>query len=260
MKQWITLFQKEWLEQWRNLKWVWVPIVFILLSIMDPITTYYMPQIMDSLGGLPEGALFDIPMPSPEEAIMMSLSQLSSLGVLVIILISMGTIAGERNSGVMELILVKPVTHFNYVTAKWAAHLVLILASFTLGMLMSWYYVSLLFGYISFSAFLYLLLFYGLWLIFVVSLTIFYNSFIKKPGMVAFLSIATLMVLSVITQAFGRYMLYSPSQLSQHIHEMLEIGYVQTELIYTSIVTLIMIGLLLILAIKLFQSKERQAS
>ncbi|MDY0407538.1 hypothetical protein [Paracerasibacillus soli] len=58
--QWLILLQKEMVENWRNFKWIWVPLVFILLAIMDPISTYYLPQILEAVGGLPEGAVFEI--------------------------------------------------------------------------------------------------------------------------------------------------------------------------------------------------------
>src|SRR5690625_2902426 len=124
--QWKTLFKKEVLENWRNYKWVWVPLVLILLAIMDPITTYYLPLIIDSVGGLPEGAVLEMPTPLPEDVIMMSLGQLSSLGVLIIVLMMMGTISGEIKSGVSELILVKPISYLNYITSKWASFLCMV--------------------------------------------------------------------------------------------------------------------------------------
>lgn len=252
----MTLFNKELLEKWRNLQWIWVPLVFILLSIMDPITTYYMPQILESLGGMPEGAVFEMPTPSPSDAMMMSLAQLSSLGVLVIVLMSMGTISGEVKSGTAELILAKPVSSINYVTAKWGAFLCLILISFVLGMLMSWYYTVILFGKLSFSSFLFLCLFYGLWLAFVVSLSIFYNALSKIPGMVAFLTIATVILLSLITQLFGNYLLWSPANLSFHINHMLIFSEVSMDLMMTGLITILTICLLLVSAVNLFKSKE----
>src|SRR5690625_233222 len=133
MTQWLTLFRKEMSEYWRNLKWIWVPLVIILLAIMDPITSYYLPQIIELSGDLPEGSTFDLPTPSPPEAIMMSLSQLSSLGALILILISMGSISGEQQTGITEMILVKPVSFANYVLAKWAALVLLIWVSLILG-------------------------------------------------------------------------------------------------------------------------------
>ncbi|MEH7526490.1 hypothetical protein V7149_24970 [Bacillus sp. JJ1503] len=51
MNQWVTLFNKEMVELSRNFKWIWVPIVFILLAVKEPLTVYFMPQILDAVGG-----------------------------------------------------------------------------------------------------------------------------------------------------------------------------------------------------------------
>ncbi|WP_245804709.1 hypothetical protein [Halobacillus hunanensis] len=91
--QWMTVFKTESIGAWRNYKWIWVPLVFILLGIMDPLTTYYLPQILESVGGLPEGATINIPTPPPADVFMMSISQFNMIGVAVLILMSMGTIA-----------------------------------------------------------------------------------------------------------------------------------------------------------------------
>src|SRR5699024_8594205 len=139
--------------------------------------------------GMPDGTVLELPEFTPPEVIMMSLGQLSALGVLVITLISMGTIAGERKNGVSELVLVKPVSFHNYITAKWASLMLLVWISLFLGIFISWYYVNILFGELSFLALLQIVFFYGLWLTLVVSLSIFYNTLLKTPGLVAFLTI-----------------------------------------------------------------------
>lgn len=256
MTQLMTLFKKELLEITRSLKWVWVPLTFVLLAIMDPLTTYYMPQIMESVGGMPEGAVFDIPTPSPEDAIMMSLGQLSSLGVLIITLISMGVIAGERENGITELILVKPVSYLNYILAKWSALMVLTWVSLSAGLLFSWYYVNLLFGSFSFMILVKTVLFYGFWLTLVITLAIFYNTLFKKQGVVAFVTIATIMLFSLITQIFGKFMLWSPINLSHHIHDMLIFDNISSDLIITSLITIVLVGLLLLSSIHLLKTKE----
>jgi len=118
MSQWFTLLQKELLEMTRNFKWIWVPISFILIGVMDPLSTYYLPQILNTIGDLPEGAVIDIPTPPAPEVLMMSLANYNLLGILIIILTTMGLISGERKSGVAGMILVKPVSYFSFVTAK----------------------------------------------------------------------------------------------------------------------------------------------
>jgi ABC-2 type transport system permease protein len=254
--QWSTLFQKELLENWRNKKWIWVPLVIILLSIMDPITNYYLPQIIESVGGMPDGTEITLPEFEPPEVVMMSLSQLSSLGVLVIVLLSMGSISGERKSGVSELVLVKPVSYSNYITSKWASLLLLVWISLFLGLLTSWYYTNILFGSLAFIDFLKVYFFYGLWLTFVVSLSILYNTLFKSAGLVAFFTILTIMVMSILTQIFKHIIEWSPNSLSDYILEMLTTDKMPTDLLATAGITIIISILVLLVSIQIFKTKE----
>src|SRR5690606_36374281 len=105
-------------EMARNFKVIWVPLTFLFLGAIDPLTAYYMPKIIDALGGLPEGTVIEIPLPSPGESLLMSVGQFDTLGVLIIALMLMGTVAGERKSGVAEMVLVKPVPVGFYISAK----------------------------------------------------------------------------------------------------------------------------------------------
>lgn len=254
--QWKTLFKKEMLENWRNYKWIWVPLVMILLAVMDPITMYYLPLIIESVGGLPDGAVLEMPTPLPRDVIMMSLGQLSSLGVLIIVLMMMGTISGEIKSGISELILVKPVTYRNYITAKWASFLLIVWVSLSVAMLTSWYYINLLFGELSFLSLLQVVLFYGLWLSLVVTITIFYNTLVQTPGLVAALTIITTTAMSIITNIFDHLLTWSPIKLSEHIQEMLVFNEVSIDLVATALVTIGMIICLLVASSYIFRKKE----
>lgn len=254
--QWITLFQKETLESWRNYKWIWVPLAIVALMIVDPIVNYYLPEILDRVGGLPEGAVFEIPLPTAEEAIMMSLGQLGSLGILLIVLIGMGTITEERKSGVAELILTKPVNYMNYVTAKWASYLLLILSSFALGLVMTWYYVNILYERISFLTILQVFLFYSLSLILLVTVVIFFNTLCKSQGIVAFLSLFLVILTSSITTIFSHKLGWSPTAMTGEIHKLLITGEFSKELIASSILTVLLSIVLLALSVVLMKRKE----
>lgn len=254
--QWRTIFYKEMLEDWRNFKWIWVPLVFILIAIMDPLSTYYLPKILEAVGGLPDGAVFEIPEVPASAALMMSLSEFSMFGVIVIVAITMGVIAGERKSGVAELILVKPVSYFTYITSKWGEKLLLIWTSYIIGMLFSWYYVNLLFGDISFGAFLQVLFFYGLWLSFVITVTILYNTIFKVPGVVGFVSIATLILMSIINQVFSHKLVWFPNTLSSHIGDLLDSGKISGDLWGTASIIILLIVILLFASLTLFRKKE----
>lgn len=257
--QWRTLFKKEMLGSWRDRKWIWIPLVFILLAVMDPVSNYYLPQILETVGGVPDGTVFELPTITATDAIMMSLSQLSSLGVLVIALSSMGIISGERKSGVAELILVKPVSYFTYITSKWVTLLVIVWSAYIVGMFAAWYYIGILYAFIPILDFLLLLFFYGLWLTLVASLSIFYNAISKTPGFVAFLTIVTLLTMSLVTMLFGENLLWSPNNLSSHVHTMLLTGEIPTELYGAGGVTIALSLALIILATYIFRKKEHAA-
>src|SRR5699024_3772465 len=172
------------LQIWRSKQLIWVPLVMILIGIIDLISYYYLPEVIKLSGGLPEGAVFEVPSLLPREAIIIGLEQLSFLGSLVIIAISMGTIAGERKSGQAEIMLTKPINHVNYVTAKWFALVTVTLLSLFLALFLNWYYTNVLFDPISFIIILKVFLFYSLWFLFIISIVMFFNSFLNKPGLV----------------------------------------------------------------------------
>src|SRR5699024_1809850 len=123
MKQWNTIFQKELIENWRNRKWIWVPLIIMLLTVMEPVTYYFLPDILDYAGGVPDGTVIEIPDMDASEMVMMSLESLSTYGILIIALFTMGTISNERKCGITEIILVKPIRYHHYISAKWAANL-----------------------------------------------------------------------------------------------------------------------------------------
>jgi len=254
--QWITLFQKEIIENWRNYKWIWVPLAITALMIMDPITNYYLPEILDKFGGLPEGAVFDMPTPTVSEAYMMSLGQVGSLGILLFVLVGMGIIAEERKSGVAEIVLTKPVRDLNYVTAKWASYALLILISFTIGLLVAWYYISILYDFVSFAMILKILFFYGLWLLFVISLVIFFNTIFRSQGVIAFLSLLVIILISTISSVFSHKIPWSPSLISGHIHNLILTDDISKDLVGSGSVSVFLSIVLLFLSVQFMKSKE----
>ncbi|MCF6137319.1 ABC transporter permease [Pseudalkalibacillus berkeleyi] len=256
MIQWFAVFKRENLENWRNFKWIWVPIIFIILGVMDPITTYYLPKIIDAVGGLPEGGTITLPEYSPVDILMASLGQYSQLGVLIIVLMTMGVIARERRSGIAELILVKPVKYSSYVSAKWSATALLVIVSLTVGLLMSWYYTGVLFGALTVIQLIQALFFYSLWLILVVSISIFMNTLVKNSGVVAFLTITAIIVMSILTSIFKHQLIWSPNRISDYIRDTLYTGVIPNELWGTSIVTTLMIFSFIIGSVLMLRNKE----
>lgn len=251
-----VMFKKELIENWRNFKWIWVPIVFIIFAIMDLIMTYYMPRIIESVGGLPEGAVISIPMPSPAEATIMSFAEIGTLGILILVVISMGTISGEIKSGVYELILSKPVQYGNYITSKFLAFSLISFVSLFIGMIASWYYVNLLFGEIQLTNVLIATSFYFTYLMYVLGIVILVNTIFKSPGLVAFVSIAIIVLLSVISNIFQHVFEFSPSLIGEHVQNYLYNGEIVSELWITALIAIIVAIGCIIAAVMILRNRK----
>ena len=57
------------------------------------------------------------------------LSQYSTIGTLLIVLASMNMISNERQNHAAVLVMMRPVSIIQYIMSKWAAQIVLIVAS-----------------------------------------------------------------------------------------------------------------------------------
>jgi len=215
LNSWLIMYRKEWLELMRSYKLVWVPIVFILIGASQPVMTYFLPDILASAGNMPSGMVIQIPEPKPSEVMGQTLGQFGLLGLLVIALVSMAAISGERISGTAAMILVKPVSYFAFVTSKWAALVTLSLLSFAAGYGASWYYTSVLFAPVGWREALGSLLLFALWLSFIVTLTLFFSAVLRSAAAAAFSALAVAVLLTVTASMLPRAFQWSPGRLSE---------------------------------------------
>jgi ABC-2 type transport system permease protein len=228
--KWQVLFGKEWLEMVRNYKLVWVPIVFILLGVMQPVTSYFLPEILASAGSLPEGAVIEIPLPSGAEVLSQTLQQYNTLGLLIVALSFMTAISSERSSGTAALMLVKPISRGAFVTSKWAAMAALILVSFALGYLGAWYYTILLIGPVESGLVFGSLLIYGLWLIFIGTLTLLFSALFKSGAPAAFAALGLAAALTIASSLWRDLLAWSPSLLAGRAYSLLQTAEVDAAL------------------------------
>jgi ABC-2 type transport system permease protein len=209
----LVMIQKELLELVRSLKLIWVPLVFLLLGIMQPVSNYYMPVILEQAGNLPEGAVIDIPLPSAPSVMAGTLSQFGTMGLLVLVLVFMGTVSSERNSGSASLILVKPVTITSFILSKWLAMLILAWGSLAFGYAGSWYYTELLIGSVPPIQIITSVLVYGLWITVVMSFTLLFSTLLRSPAGAAFSSLGLAALITLLASLLPKQAGWSPGAL-----------------------------------------------
>lgn len=140
-----AMLKKELLEILRSYRWLLLPVVFLFLGLGQPISFKLMPEILKN-ANLPPGAVIEIPPPAPMDVVTSVLGQFNQLGVLIIILSVMGTVAQEKSSGAAEGVLVKPVGKGTYLLAKFIAYSILTSLSYLLGLGIGAYYTESLIG------------------------------------------------------------------------------------------------------------------
>ncbi|KAB8127670.1 ABC transporter permease subunit [Gracilibacillus oryzae] len=256
MTQWTVLYRKEMTEMVRNYKILWVPIVFILLGVMQPVSSYYMPEILDTFGGLPEGTILEMPTPTGEDVLMQVLSNYGMLGVLILVLSAMGVVSAERQSGVAGMVMIKPVPYSSYILSKWAGLLTITLITLFIGYAASWYYTSLLIETVDFERIFQSVLIYSIWLVFVVTLTLFFSTIMKGNGGVAFVTIFVVFGLSAVTSILGENMKWSPAAMTEHTGQVLLSGEPGSGFLLGFITTIAIIIVVLIASIQIFKQKE----
>lgn len=236
MGQLSTIYRKEIIYFWRSKQFVWLPIVLMIFAVLDALSYYYLPEIIQWSGGLPEGTVFEATSLEAYDAVMMGIDQLSFIGSLIIIAISMGVIAKERQAGLAEIIFTKPIHPATYIMAKWFALITITTFSLFLALLFNWIYVNELFGAIAFQQFIFVFIFYNFWFSLIVTITVF--------------------LMSAINMAFGHRLSYFPNQLSIHIKEMLINQEVSKALLVTSAIILLLNLILLMASIFIFKRKK----
>ena len=248
MKKWFVLHRKEWLEMTRNYKVIWIPLVFVLFGLMQPITSYYMPEILKNASNLPEGSIIQIPTPSSGEVLAQTLGQFNQIGVLVLVLAFMGIVSSERKSGMLKAILVKPVSFSSYITAKWMSAVLLSFVAIFLGMIASWYYTVLLIGDFPFIDMVQGTLLYFMWILFLLTFTVFLSSLLKSSGFVAAFTLLVSILLSLLTSLLEKWMGWSPAQLTNAAVSLFTSGEIEGSLLLPLITTIILTAVFLYLA------------
>ncbi len=212
MKVTFLIYRKEMLEMIRNYKLLWIPVVFVLLGVTQPLTSYYLPDLLQASGQIPAELMDSFPVPGPAEVMLKVLSQYSLIGLLLIVIAGMNLVAGELSGGTAALVLVRPVKSAQFVIAKWAGYFSLVIISFVLSYGSAWYYTSLLQGPVPWREALAAGGLYLIWFSFAVSLTILCSTLLRSSAA----AVVALLVIGVLSVAHGlvpSWLAWSPAHL-----------------------------------------------
>lgn len=207
MSNFFVLFKKEFKGQLKTYRFLIVVALFFVFGLGTPLLLKYLHVLIpaqDSVIGIPEFTAAD--------AVQSFISSLGQLGLVAAVLVAMGSVAGERESGTAAMTLSKPVGSGSFILAKLAALSATFGAAIIVGAAGCYLYTVVLFGNPGGFNFLAACLLGALYLLFCLAVTVMYSAFVRSSIAAGGLSFVTLVAIAG-TAGLPGIKYYSPGAL-----------------------------------------------
>jgi len=150
----LIVLRKELLEQFRTYKLLIIAAVLVVFGLISPLLAKLTPELLKAVPNLPPELALIIPAPTLADAVAQYVKNMSQFGILLALLMSMGSVAQEKERGTAAMLLTRPVSRETFLLAKFTALALIFAASLVLAALGCWYYTLLLFQALDWIPFL----------------------------------------------------------------------------------------------------------
>ena len=151
MSGFVALLRKELLEQWRTTRLPVVATVFLLVGLSSPLLARFTPELIKALAG--DQFQITLPTPSAADAYDQLAKNLGQFGILIAVLLGMGSVATEKERGTAALILTKPAGRGAFLASKLVAIATTLGVSTAIAAAGAWFYTLVLFEPLSVPGF-----------------------------------------------------------------------------------------------------------
>ncbi|GIN92867.1 ABC transporter permease [Siminovitchia terrae] len=257
MNRFTVLMKKEWLDAKRSYKILWLPVVFIFLGILQPLSSFYLPEILKIAGGLPDGMAITLPELTANEVLAGVLTnQFDQMGLIVIVIATMGVIVSDKTNGMLAFILTRDTTLTEYLLSKLFGHAAMIAGSVFIGYLTAVFYTFYLYQAVSLVRIAAGLGVYYIWCLFMLTFVIAIGALLVRTPAIALLSVFVLILLKTVTLLGGGFQILNPAHLTNQAVSIITSGNTLPHLLTTIIVTILLIVFCLIFATLCLSRKE----
>jgi ABC-2 type transport system permease protein len=193
----IVLLRKEISEQWRARRLLVLGATFLFFGLLGPITAKLTPELIKLASASAPGLVIELPPPTVADAVAQYIKNLSQILPLVVLLVTMGSVVGEKERGTLPMLLAKPVARGTVLAAKYAGLCATLALALLLGAVATYYYTQVLFGGLELGAFVLMNLTAGLYLLVVLSLAFLASTLARSTVMAGGLAFGFWVVLLI---------------------------------------------------------------
>ena len=251
----LAFLKKEFKEILRTYKIWMVPLIFLFFGFLSPIVVKVLPDLLKPQ--LEAQKIFiEIPAPTAVDAFLQYFKNLAQIGMLAIILISMGLISEEKTKGTLPLVLAKPVSRSAVVTSKFLAHASLILGSILVGAIGCYLYTTVLFEGANFSKFAQGTVLYLIYSLLTLTITLFFSTLLSNQIAAGGLSLIVYFSLSILPSVNKSFAKYSPHSLTSYANKIVTADVSFSKSYWPVAVLLVFVIFLLTLSSIIFSRQE----
>jgi ABC-2 type transport system permease protein len=192
-----ALLRKELLEQWRTTRLPVISAVFLLVGLTSPLLARFTPELLEAVAG--DQFQIVLPTPTAADAYDQLAKNLGQFGILVAVLLAMGSVATEKERGTAALILTKPAGRGAFLVSKLAAIAVTLGVATAIGSAAAWFYTLVLFEPLPIAGFAAAAVLQWLSLVAFASITFLGSTLTRSALAAAGLGVAAFIVLGILS-------------------------------------------------------------
>lgn len=254
----MILFKKEYQQYRKEMKLIWLPLLCVFIGISQPIMLHFLPDILSSMGGV-EGMVIQTTTQTGNEVLANVIgAQFDQLGLIVIVMTFMGLVLAEKENGMLDFILTRPVSAKSYIASKWLASFSFLLVSLLIGFMAGIYYIDIYFSAVNIGLGLVAIAGYLLWIGFVMCLILMCSTLLNSQGVIAIVSLAVAFLLKALTGLHSPLNRFNPAALSSQATNLMLTGEATADILWQIIATFVLSLLLIYVSIKWIQKKRYQ--
>lgn len=247
----MNLWRLEWLRLVRTRRWIALVGVYVFFGLLGPLSARYMGEIVERFGG---GVEVSFPPPVPADGMIQYVSNVSQIGLLVAVVIAAGSLTFDAKPEMGVFLRTRVRRIWDILSPRLTVSFLAVGAAFLLGSLAAWYETVVLIGALPVGATLAGIALGLLYLALVVAIVAAAGSRANTVLGAVLITIVVLLAMPIIgiVESVGRWL---PSHLVGALAD-LPAGAAMSDYLPAALVTVLMIGLAVWLAVRWAASRE----
>jgi ABC-2 type transport system permease protein len=247
----MNLWRLEWLRLIRTRRWIALVGVYVFFGLLGPLSAKYVGEIVERFGG---GVQVTFPPPVPADGMIQYVSNASQVGLLVAVVIAAGSLTFDARPEMGVFLRTRVRRVWDILSPRLTVSFLAIGAAFLLGALAAWYETVVLIGALPVGSTLAGMGFGLLYLALVVAIVAAAGSRAKNVLGAVLMTIVVLLAMPIvgIVESIGKWL---PSHLVGALAD-LPAGEPISDYLPATLVTVLMIGLTLWLAVRGAEARE----